>query len=474
MNRRIKFTIPCILLVLLVPCLSLQAQLGSGWVSYSPTKKIHLDNEAGLQTFNWSAYQSVCSPVCADYTYTSSDDTELFRLFDNRTNRSEIRLQNEYSTGSRQFEGYVTIYAPLEDESLMQIFGSTSGATQMMIRGYAADGGSLRGAGQTLATGIYGIELRINVIHLQEDVGNKIFIYVNGVKKAEIADNEAVTNYHKYGNYGTLTTDEAVVKWRKARFFRDGTAPSTGSVTNLALDKPVTASSEPQPENPASAGVDGNTGTRWSATGYPQWLEVDLGSVATLSRTELVCYADRAYQYTIQARSTTSGSWTQIVNRSSNTTPGTVAAPLVDNLSSVSARYVRINITGASGYTGPWASLSEFRVFGTAAALNASAPGSSQGNMSNDIIAKAAADDLVVAPNPVTGGKATLKYTVRKAGRVQIAVYNTSGQPEVLTDAWRAAGPYTLDWSTAGKATGVYIVHLVTGDQKSSVRLLVK
>jgi hypothetical protein len=65
-------------------------------------------------------------------------------------------------------------------------------------------------------------------------VGNKIIIYINGVKKAEIADNEAVTNYHKYGNYGTLRTDEAVVRWRRARFYRDGRAPSTAAATEAA------------------------------------------------------------------------------------------------------------------------------------------------------------------------------------------------------------------------------------------------
>jgi hypothetical protein len=463
------------MLFFLIPCVPVQAQLGSGWVSYSPTKKIHLDNEDGLQIFNWSAFQSVCSPVCADYTYTSSNDTETFRLFDNRTNRSEIRLQNDYSTGSRQFEGYVTIYAPLNDESLMQIFGSTSGATQMMIRGYAADGGSIRGAGQTLATGIYGVELRINVIHLQEDAGNKIIIYVNGVKKAEIADNEAVTNYHKYGNYGTLTTDEAVVKWRRARFFRDGTAPSDAAVTNLALNKPVTASAVPQPENPAASAVDGNTGTRWSANGYPQWLEVDLGAVYNLSRTELVCYEDRAYQYTIQTKTTASGSYTQIVNRSNNTTPGTSTSPIVDNLSSVSARYVRINVTGASGYTGTWASLAEFRVFGSSTALTATAPGALPVSLAEDKAAKASGNiDLLVLPNPVTGGKATLKYTLTQAGRVQIAVYNTNGQAEILSDTYRSAGTHTLDWNTTGKAKGLYIVNMLAGDKKSSVRLLVK
>lgn len=203
---------------------SIMAALGSGWVEYSPTKKIHLDDAAGLQIFNWTSYKSVGSPICADYSYSSG--TETFRIVNNNSNRSEIRLQNEYSTGSRQFEGYVTFNAPLNDESLMQIFGSTSGATQLMIRGYAADGGSIKGAGQTLATNIYGKEVHINVIHLQENKGNRIKIYINGVKKADVADNEAVTNYMKYGNYGTLTTGTATVKWRNVKVYRDGTAPN--------------------------------------------------------------------------------------------------------------------------------------------------------------------------------------------------------------------------------------------------------
>jgi hypothetical protein len=228
--RRMLRTVLCVTIISMVSSVT-HAQLGSGWVQYSPTRKIHLDNEDGLQIYNWTSYKSVCSPVCADYSYASSTETETFRLLDNRTNRSEIRLQNEYSSGSRQFEGYVTFYSPLNDESLMQIFGSTSGATQLMIRGYAASGGSIRGGGQTLATNVYGKEVRVNVIHLQENVGNKIIIYINGVKKAEIADNEAVTNYHKYGNYGTLTTDEAVVKWRKVRHFRDGRGPSAVAST---------------------------------------------------------------------------------------------------------------------------------------------------------------------------------------------------------------------------------------------------
>jgi hypothetical protein len=196
--------------------------LGTGWVLYAPTKKIHLDDDVDLQTFTWTAAKSVCSPACADYKYDSATDTETFRVLDSRSNRSEIRLANEYSTGSRQFQGYVRFDAPLDDESLFQIFGSTSEATQLMVRGYSANGGEIRGGGKTLSTGCYGVERRINVIHRQ---GQDMRMYVNGSLKNTIADGEAVTNYHKYGCYGTLRTGPATVKWRAARSYRDGQPP---------------------------------------------------------------------------------------------------------------------------------------------------------------------------------------------------------------------------------------------------------
>ena len=234
--------------VALLPCAAL-AQLGTGWSQYNPSRRIHLDDEAGLQTFSWSSYRSVgISTPCADYSYDSVTDTETFRLFDNRTNRSEIRLQNEYSTGSRQFEGYVTFSEPLNDESLMQIFGSTSGATQLMIRGFNANGGELRvSTSKVLASMVHGVEHRVNVIHLQEDVGNRILIYINGVLRHDVVDNEPITNYHKYGCYGTLRTPGATVKWRAVRSFRNGQAPAGDAPPPPPSVPPITFEAETLP-----------------------------------------------------------------------------------------------------------------------------------------------------------------------------------------------------------------------------------
>lgn len=148
------------------------------------------------------------------------------------------------------------------------------------------------------------------------------------------------------------------------------TTLSNSPLENLAYNKTVVASSEPQPENPASAIVDNNTTTRWAASVFPQWIEVDLGDIKSVSKTELVCYGDRAYQYTVEVKAGATDAYIKVVDRGTNTTPGTIAAPLSDNFTSVNARYVKLTITGCAVYTGTWATIYEFRVFGLAMSMS--------------------------------------------------------------------------------------------------------
>jgi hypothetical protein len=61
-----------------------------------------------------------------------------------------------------------------------------------MLRAYKANGGELglnnavvRGTPR-IAKSIFGKEVRVNVIHLQEDAGNKFIVYIDGVKKTRI------------------------------------------------------------------------------------------------------------------------------------------------------------------------------------------------------------------------------------------------------------------------------------------------
>ncbi|MGE5548927.1 MAG: DNRLRE domain-containing protein, partial [Bacteroidota bacterium] len=134
--------------------------------------------------------------------------------------------------------------------------------------------------------------------------------------------------------------------------------PSSSPGVNLALNKPVTFSSQ-QAGNEASHAVDGDLATRWSADTYPEWIQVDLGATYTVNRTEVCPYLDRAYQFKVEV-STNGTSYTQVVDRLSNTTGGAVIS---DTFAAASARYVKLTVTGASGYTGTWTSINEFRVF---------------------------------------------------------------------------------------------------------------
>ncbi|NUO61862.1 MAG: discoidin domain-containing protein, partial [Hamadaea sp.] len=137
-----------------------------------------------------------------------------------------------------------------------------------------------------------------------------------------------------------------------------GLATSAGAApTLISQGKSVTASSTENAGTPASAAVDGNTGTRWSsAFSDPQWIQIDLGATATLSQVTLTWEAAYATAYQVQVAASGSGPWTTIYS----TTTGTGG---VQNLTvSGSGRYVRMNGTARAtpyGY-----SLWEFQVYG--------------------------------------------------------------------------------------------------------------
>ena len=150
------------------------------------------------------------------------------------------------------------------------------------------------------------------------------------------------------------------VSIRELEVFTSG--GGSGGVTNLATSGSISGqSAQNAPYVAANAidGIDNSDNNRWSAEFYPQWIEIDLGSDRTISETELVSIQGRAYQFTVEARPA-SGTYTTVVNRSGNTTN----SPISDTFSPVTARYVRLTVTGASGYSGDWVSIREFKVFG--------------------------------------------------------------------------------------------------------------
>nr|WP_153449864.1 discoidin domain-containing protein [Streptomyces smaragdinus] len=125
----------------------------------------------------------------------------------------------------------------------------------------------------------------------------------------------------------------------------------------LSQGKPATASSVENAVFPATSAVDGNPGTRWSS-GFsdPQWIQVDLGTTATISQVTLNWEAayGRAFRIETSADGTT---WTT-VHQTTTSTGG------VQNLAvSGTGRFVRMY--GTQRATPYGYSLWEFQVYGT-------------------------------------------------------------------------------------------------------------
>ena len=219
---------------------------------------------------------------------------------------------------------------------------------------------------------------------------------------------------------------------------------TTESLTNLALNKPVSYSSQEENHEAVKAvdGIDDNDDNRWSGSPMPQWIEVDLGQNYLISRTELVSFLDRAYHFKVEAREDGSSSYFLVVDRLNNTQSGTEASPVTDNFAETSARYVRLTVTGAENYTGTWASIKEFRIFGK--------EGNTSKRLITDVTGSTIKDKgfaLKVYPNP-TGGITHICFNLPEAGVVTAKIFSITGKEmTVITRAFYPAGNHTLLWN---------------------------
>jgi hypothetical protein len=166
--------------------------------------------------------------------------------------------------------------------------------------------------------------------------------------------------------------------------------------TLLSQGKPATASSTESAAFPASNAVDGDATTRWSsAFSDPQWLQVDLGSTATISQVTLQWEAAFASGFQIQT-SPDGTTWTTIFS----TTTGTGGT---QNLTlSGTGRFVRMNGTARGTQFGY--SLFEFQVFGT---LGAAACGTTNAALNHPATASSTESAAFPASNAVDGDATT-------------------------------------------------------------------
>ncbi|MFD4558028.1 discoidin domain-containing protein [Streptomyces sp. NPDC058469] len=166
----------------------------------------------------------------------------------------------------------------------------------------------------------------------------------------DIVAYDAAGNVSQPSNQVTVTTD----------------APS--STTNLALHRPTSESSHTQSYASGNA-TDGDTNTYWESANnaFPQWLQVDLGAATGVKRIVLklppaTAWATRTQTISVQG-GTDAGTSTQLLAQAGYTfDPATGNTATLTLPSTVTTRYVRLNITANNGW--PAAQVSEFQVFG--------------------------------------------------------------------------------------------------------------
>ncbi len=150
---------------------------------------------------------------------------------------------------------------------------------------------------------------------------------------------------------------------------------------NLAAGKTFTSSSF-NDVYPAGNAGDGNANTYWESqnNAFPQWLQVDLGSAVAVNQAVLklppaTAWGARTETLSVQG-STTGSSFSTIVNSAGYAFDPASGNTVTINFASTTTRYLRLNVTGNTG----WAAgqLSEFEVYGPATTDTQapSAPGS--------------------------------------------------------------------------------------------------
>jgi hypothetical protein len=144
--------------------------------------------------------------------------------------------------------------------------------------------------------------------------------------------------------------------------------PTTTAPPNpdLALTKPVSASGYTQTYVPSNA-VDGNTSSYWESTdnAFPQWFQVDLGAVTSISRIVMDLPPSSAWgarTQTLQIQGSSDGSaFTTIAGSQGYSFDPATGNTATATFGATPVRYVRLTFTANTGW--PAGQLSELQVY---------------------------------------------------------------------------------------------------------------
>jgi hypothetical protein len=134
--------------------------------------------------------------------------------------RSELRMNNNYTSGKHQFEGDVYIVSGSAGTDIMQVFGGATNATAIMLKIHSAGSGTIkRYDNETLMTSAYNKWIHVNVQH---DADNgKIYVYLDRTLKGTYADRGNATHYFKCGVYN-ISGSRSETRWKNVKYWKNG------------------------------------------------------------------------------------------------------------------------------------------------------------------------------------------------------------------------------------------------------------
>lgn len=222
---------------------------------------------------------------------------------------------------------------------------------------------------------------------------------------------------------------------------------------NVALNKPVSASSSESGSLTASKVNDGDMNTRWSSEfSDPQWIRIDLEHVYDLTGARIYWESAAAKNFAVQV-SLNGAAWSSVYN----TTNGDGG---IDNfVFSTSARYIRMYSTARTSEYGN--SIWEFGVFGT---------------LSSGVKELREESTVSVFPNPSGDSPVTIALDrFRPEEEVQISVHNIAGEL-ICTEMVTIPGDRRIEFSMPGGEStgpGIYLITIRGKSDTAHTRLVV-
>ncbi|MDZ7268026.1 MAG: discoidin domain-containing protein [candidate division KSB1 bacterium] len=248
-------------------------------------------------------------------------------------------------------------------------------------------------------------------------------------------------------------------------YSNEANAMTPSGNTNLARNKPATASSYSSSKYAPEKANDGSTSSSWSSaklgsSNQTQWWRVDLQAVQTVARV-VIKWNGKYFAKNYQVQMSSDGvTWSTVYTDNAGNGGNDDFS-----FSPVSARYLRLYQTKPNK---SYYRVNELEVYagGSAALVKESAAEFTEAMIPDEIQLQQN------YPNPFNPGT-TITFSLPEAGHIVLKVYNLAGQEVArLAEGYYGRGVHRLHFEAGGLPSGIYFAVLQAGQQRLVQRMM--